>query len=346
MSSKVTRWVWDQDLPIQAKCVLLRLAERATDSGVCFPGQAEIRQKTGLSESMVRRYLHWLASDHDDHGGTRPPFVRIIQRPIAGDRNTSNVYVVLVPWANASDVQGELEELKHVPRVALKAVGCGGASQGGGSLGLHPVGVTHAPQVGGTGDTEEPSPPDPDRNSPPLPPSGVQQRQGERRTPGTTAAIDDTSQNVHSVQELIAAFCRGLGADATQLTVAMRRRDEVIAGQLVGAGATPAEAEAYAREASTASGRIAPVDLRSFERERLGWLARRRGTEQGRARLVDRTGQPPSWLGAPDGAMPVQSECALGHAGPVLSSSVERPAGLTGTGLGDALRRLLVNQPA
>jgi len=58
MSSKVSGWVWDQDIPVQCKCVLLWLAERATDNGVCFPGQDEIRRKTGLSESMVRRYLH------------------------------------------------------------------------------------------------------------------------------------------------------------------------------------------------------------------------------------------------------------------------------------------------
>ena len=99
MSSKVTGWVWDQSLPIQRKCVLLWLAERATDNGVCFPGQAEIRQKTGLSESMVRRYLHWLASDHDEDGQAKQPLVRIIERPIDGERNTSNVYVLLVPWA-------------------------------------------------------------------------------------------------------------------------------------------------------------------------------------------------------------------------------------------------------
>jgi hypothetical protein len=46
MSTKVTGWVWDQDLLIQRSAVLLWPAERATDNGVCFPGQAEIRQKT------------------------------------------------------------------------------------------------------------------------------------------------------------------------------------------------------------------------------------------------------------------------------------------------------------
>ena len=66
MSAKVQAWVWDQELLPQRKLLLLWLANRATDNGVCFPGLAEIRQKTGLSESMVRRHLHWLASDQDD----------------------------------------------------------------------------------------------------------------------------------------------------------------------------------------------------------------------------------------------------------------------------------------
>jgi hypothetical protein len=76
-------------------------------------------------------------------------------------------------------------------------------------------------------------------------------------------------------------------------TVAMQRRDRVIACQLVEAGATPGEAETYAREMSGLEGRLAPVDLRSFERERPGWLVRRRRHER---RYCDRTGLPPTWL--------------------------------------------------
>jgi hypothetical protein len=78
----------------------------------------------------------------------------------------------------------------------------------------------------------------------------------------------------------------------------MQRRDLAIARQLVEAGATPYEAEAYAREMSGLEGRLAPVDLRSFERERPGWLVRHRRQER---RHQDRTGLPPSWLaGTPD----------------------------------------------
>jgi hypothetical protein len=64
-------------------------------------------------------------------------------------------------------------------------------------------------------------------------------------------------------------------------------------------GATPLEAEAFAREMSGKTVRIAPVDLRSFERERLGWQARCRSAKLEERRVVDRTGQPPSWQSEP-----------------------------------------------
>jgi hypothetical protein len=104
MSAKVTGWVWDQDLLVQRKAVLLWLAERATDNGVCFPGQAEIRHKTGLSESMVRRHLRWLKSDGAADGRPRQPLLRVVERRVDADRNTSNVYIIRVPWARPEDV--------------------------------------------------------------------------------------------------------------------------------------------------------------------------------------------------------------------------------------------------
>ena len=76
MSAKVQGWVWDlADVLPQRRLVLLWLANRATDNGVCFPGQAEVRRKTGLGEKMVRRHLHWLASELDDEGSPKPPLL-------------------------------------------------------------------------------------------------------------------------------------------------------------------------------------------------------------------------------------------------------------------------------
>jgi hypothetical protein len=119
---------------------------------------------------------------------------------------------------------------------------------------------------------------------------------------GTKADSDPLSAGpprFADARKLADAFYRGLGGEATSLTAAIRRRDLVIAGDLVVAGATPSEAEAYAVETSAVSGRIAPVDLRSFERERMGWLATRHGARRESYRFVDRTGQPPSWQTAP-----------------------------------------------
>jgi len=50
----VQTWVWDLDLQPARKLVLLWLAGRATESGVAFPGEREIRERTGLGERMVR----------------------------------------------------------------------------------------------------------------------------------------------------------------------------------------------------------------------------------------------------------------------------------------------------
>ena len=58
-------------------------------------------------------------------------------------------------------------------------------------------------------------------------------------------------------EELLATFYRGLGTDIGGLTQTIRRRELKIARDLIAVGATPAEAEAYAREASAIPGRIA-----------------------------------------------------------------------------------------
>jgi hypothetical protein len=147
---------------------------------------------------------------------------------------------------------------------------------------------------------------------------------------------------------LVAAFYRGLGATPSLTTATMQRRDFAIARQLVQVGATPPEAEGYARQTSGLQGRIAPVDLRSFERERLAWLARHRGEEH---RRVDRTGLPPAWLdGATDhprtASPPLQLEAA-----PRGPSAAVRASGATAASahpelahehLGHALRAALL----
>ncbi len=342
MSAKVQGWVWDLDLAPQPKLLLLWLANRATDAGVCFPTKRELGKRTGLSERMVRYHLEALARDRDDQGDPRAPLLSIIERRIAADRNTSNVYVICVPWAVPDVVRAELNELKHIPNKSLRGVGTTGCTQVGGGDGLHPVGTTGCTQVGVTGCTENRSPVLSHRITPPIPPEDSQQQQGvvvDEPEPVERKADSDQDD---AAEELANAFYGGLGAGPDGVTAAIRRRDMAIARQLVAAGATPAQAEAYARETSAASGRIAPVDLRSFERERLGWLARRRGADVSQRRLVDRSGQPPSWRAArsleePVPDAPSASEPLVRAPGPSLNAfeaSRDR--------LGETLRGLLL----
>src|SRR5713226_2884750 len=72
MSDKVRAWVWELDLRPARKLVMLWLAGRATDNGVAFPGEREIRDKTGLGERMVRYHLQALADRDADEPHATP----------------------------------------------------------------------------------------------------------------------------------------------------------------------------------------------------------------------------------------------------------------------------------
>src|SRR5919202_593836 len=173
MSDKVQEWVWDLDLPPARKLVLLWLAGRATDSGVAFPGEREIRERTGLCERMVRYHLQWLVRDRDDDGRPKRPLVIRVERRIASQRNTSNVYVLAAPWQQPEAVRRDLEELQHVTNAvvgrALAQLGATGCPQGSGGSGLPPVGAVDCPEVGATGCREESSPRNRHGNTPRAP---------------------------------------------------------------------------------------------------------------------------------------------------------------------------------
>jgi IS5 family transposase len=342
MSAKIQGWVWDLDLPAQPKLILLWLANRATDAGVCFPSKRELGQRTGLSERMVRYHLATLASDHDERGHRKEPVLRIVERRVACDRNTSNVYVIRVPWASQDIVRSELLELRHVPAEALTAVGATGGTQGGDD-GLHPLGAAGCAQVGDTGCTQTRSPENYHPEQSPLPPAGERPQQGNRvntETKTGTAALAQGKPGDRDAEALAEAFYAALGADTRAVTSAIRRRDLAIARQLVEADATAAEAAAYARDASAANGRIAPIDLRSFERERLGWLARRRGKDLSERRVVDRTGQPPSWQPQPSSGLPSGGQVPAQQPERIPIAAAGITPGLSGNQLADKLRML------
>lgn len=346
MSEKVQAWVWDLDLQPARKLVLLWLAGRATDSGVAFPGEREIRDRTGLGERMVRYHLRWLASDRGDRGQPKQPLVVRVERRISSQRNTSNVYILAVPWQQADDLRRDLEELRHVTKHAIERalvqVGATSCPQGSGGNALPPVGEVHCPEVGATGCSEESSPGNSHRNTPPSPPAGKrQQRHGVVMTDVDQAPEAHDSDREPVARLLVEAFYRGLGSDAAAVTLPLRKRDLAIARDLVAVGATPLEAEGYAREMCGNSMRIAPVDLRSFERERLGWQARSRDIERQERRGVDRTGQPPSWQTG-------QSALAVAHPGgfrPAVAGASDQPTLAThGEQLRQTLRSGLLGQ--
>jgi hypothetical protein len=203
-----------------------------------------------------------------------------------------------VPWQEQAAVRRDLEELQHVTNTAvsraLAQVGATGCPQGSGGNGLPPVGAADCPEVGAMGCREELSRRKGHRNTPRPPIAAQQQGKGrEAQDQRGSAPPAASTTGDASAQALMAGFYRGLGMPVDAATPAIRRRELVIAHQLVAAGATPAEAESYAREARAAAGRIAPIDLRSYERERLSWLARRAAPPGSERRLVDRTGQGP-----------------------------------------------------
>jgi hypothetical protein len=52
----------------------------------------------------MRYHLQWLASDRDDDGQPKPPLVMRVERRVASQRNTSNVFVLAVPWQEPNAV--------------------------------------------------------------------------------------------------------------------------------------------------------------------------------------------------------------------------------------------------
>jgi hypothetical protein len=171
MSDKVRAWVWNLELPPARKLILLWLAGTATDNGVAFPGELEIREKTGLGERMVRYHLRGLTADAQHRPDINPgPLLVRIERPIRAGRNTSNVYILRVPWAEPTAVRRDLEELKHIPEAALNKV-------------LATVGV------GATGCREESSLGNRHLDTPPAPPVGAQQQLGLTEGPTRLTGI-------------------------------------------------------------------------------------------------------------------------------------------------------------
>jgi hypothetical protein len=98
---------------------------------------------------------------------------------------------------------------------------------------------------------------------------------GASPIPGWNNESTSPSGSRYTAEELLAGLALGLGRDAmADYTEKERRRQLAIAFELAEIGASPKELEDYAREVNV-PGRMAAVDMRSFEHDRPSWLARR-----------------------------------------------------------------------
>jgi Helix-turn-helix domain len=273
MSIKVMSRVWEGSRQSGgALLVLLAIADFADDDGLAFPSIGTLARKARLSERQVQRVLAELAAAGE-----------LVVRPGAG-RQGAHLFRVTVGGATPTPRQNVTPRQDVTPDTMSPP-----------ARRRRRAGVTPATAQGVTPASPEPSSREPSGTGTPPPPTdnAAQQREGVahgeqdaqlRREPSVASAAATTL-------ELATALYRGLGSDLGVLTEPVRRRELAIAAQLLAVGATPAEAEAYARDMASLPGRLAPVDLRSFERERPSWLARRRGDSTAARRYVDRTGQ-------------------------------------------------------
>lgn len=60
MSIELMSKVWNMDLPVGEKMLLLKLADRANDDGECWPGQKDLSRQCSMSERALRDNLHRL----------------------------------------------------------------------------------------------------------------------------------------------------------------------------------------------------------------------------------------------------------------------------------------------
>lgn len=101
MSIKAIAWVWEQDLQATKKILLMALADHVDMEGKCFPSQAYLAKRCGLSRQYVNKTLGDLERDG---------LIIIEARRRADGSDRSNFYYLNMPpdiiKRDAVDVQG------------------------------------------------------------------------------------------------------------------------------------------------------------------------------------------------------------------------------------------------
>jgi hypothetical protein len=341
----------DSDLDVYAFRLLAHYQRVAGLAGACAEPTARTAARCRMSPRRVvqaRAELveaGWITLAYSGPAGQQVPLVSML------DRMADNIARYSRP-APGSDTEAASPEMAE-PSVPPPARAAAPAR----TTGRPPLHLVQAPPAPACRSPEPPDKTPEDTGTPPLTPHGPEPN--HRQQGGGIGPIETTCPSPlpapgtaaeEPARTLVAAFYQGLGAAPSTATLAMQRRDLAIARQLVGAGATPREAEAYARETSNLEGRLAPVDLRSFERERPAWLVRHRREER---RRVDRTGLLPTWLDGADvrrtAPAPARPEAVPREPSAAARPSIATPASthteLTGEHLGLALRVALLARP-
>jgi hypothetical protein len=266
-----------------ALLVLLAIADFADDDGLAYPSIATLARKARLSDRQVQRVIAGLVAARE-----------LTVEPGAG-RQGSHLFHVAVGASVASSATSR--QPGSTPDKMSPRQNVTGDNLSPPARHRRRQGVTPVSPVGVTPASPKPSYPEPSGNITPQPPSPAHspQQQGEKGGDISASVAarghPPPAARSPSAGRLVDGLYRGLGVHLDDLTPTIRARELAIAEQLVQVGATPAEAEAYAREMGTFGNRLAPIDLRSFERERASWLARRRAARAGDGRYVDRTGE-------------------------------------------------------
>ena len=96
MSVRVSTWVWHETTAKgNDRLMLLALADNANDDGWCWPGVAQLVDKTMLGRSTVFRRLDVLEA------------AGLVERYTRADAGRTTVYRVAVPWADAGSWPAE-----------------------------------------------------------------------------------------------------------------------------------------------------------------------------------------------------------------------------------------------
>ena len=126
MSNKASGWAWEQPITPSQKLVLLSLADRSDEDGICWPGTRNVEKRTGLSRATVKRALAQLEtigaiermSRYRDDGSQRSSLYTLA---IGGDHSdTMSVHTATQPGVTVIPHETSIEPSKKPTTTTIK----------------------------------------------------------------------------------------------------------------------------------------------------------------------------------------------------------------------------------